>query len=256
MTARATRWENAAEAYATGEHKSGRELELVVEFAAPTGNERVLDIGSGAGHTGLALAPRVFSVVLTDPVDAMLAAARRLFEEADLRNAEFVRAAAEQLPFPDASFAIVTTRLAAHHFDDVALAMREVARVLRPGGLLIFIDTLAPDDAESAAFQHEVESLRDPTHRRIHTQREWIALFEPAGFVVEKSQVVRKAHDFEPWLERGGEDEATRQRVRERFVRAPLSAVRELNIVVDDGAVISFTDRKLVLGARRRTTQM
>jgi ubiquinone/menaquinone biosynthesis C-methylase UbiE len=245
------RWEKAAEAYATGEHKSGRELELVVEFAAPTGTERALDIGTGAGHTALALAPRVSDVVLTDPVDAMLAAARRLFQTAGLWNAQFVRAGAEQLPFPKASFDIVTTRLAAHHFDDVALAMREVARVLRPGGIFIFIDTTAPEEPESAAYQDEVETLRDPTHRRIYTQREWIAFCEEAGLRTEKTEVVRKAHDFEPWLERGGEDAATLQRVRQRFLDAPASAIRDLEIVVTDGRVRSFTDRKLVLAARR-----
>jgi ubiquinone/menaquinone biosynthesis C-methylase UbiE len=245
------RWEKAAEAYATGEHKSGRELEMVVDLAAPAGSERVLDIGTGAGHTALALAPRVSSVVLTDPVSAMLATARRLFTEAGIRNAEFVEAIAERLPFPDASFDIVTTRLAAHHFDDVALAMAEVARVLRPGGVFIFIDSLAPEDPESAAYQDEVERLRDPTHRRIYTQREWIAFCEQAGLRVAKLEVVRKAHDFEPWLERGGEDAATQQRVRERFLDAPASAVRDLEIVVADGRVKSFTDRKLVLAARR-----
>ncbi|HEV2014405.1 MAG TPA: class I SAM-dependent methyltransferase [Candidatus Dormibacteraeota bacterium] len=251
MSGGGTRWEKAAEAYATGEHKSGRELELVVEFAAPTGRERVLDIGTGAGHTALALAPRVSSVVVTDPVDAMLATARRLFQEAGLSNAEFVRASAERLPFAVASFDIVTTRLAAHHFDDVALAMREVARVLRPGGIFIFIDSLAPEDPQSAAYQDEVETLRDPTHRRIYTQREWIAFCEQARFRTEKTEVVRKAHDFEPWLERGGEDAATQQRVRARFLEAPASAVRDLEIVVADGQVKSFTDRKLVLAARR-----
>jgi ubiquinone/menaquinone biosynthesis C-methylase UbiE len=246
-----TRWEKAAEAYATGEHKSGRELELVVDFAAPAGTERVLDIGTGAGHTALALAPRVSSVVLTDPVPTMLATARRVFADAGVRNAEFVEATAERLPFPDASFDIVSTRLAAHHFDDVALAMREVARVLRPGGAFIFVDTLAPDDTESAAYQDEVETLRDPTHQRIYTQREWIAFCEEAGLRVAKTEVVRKTHDFEPWLERGGEDAATQERVRARFREAPASAVRDLEIVVEDGRVKSFTDRKLVLAARR-----
>jgi ubiquinone/menaquinone biosynthesis C-methylase UbiE len=245
------RWEKAAEAYATGEHKSGRELELVVDFAAPTGGERVLDIGTGAGHTALALAPRVSSVVLTDPVPTMLATAQRLFTVAGVRNAEFVEAVAEQLPFPDASFDIVSTRLAAHHFDEVAAAMREVARVLRPGGVFIFVDTLAPDDPESAAYQDEVETLRDPTHRRIYTQREWIAYCEEAGLRVARTEVVRKTHDFEPWLERGGEDATTQQRVRARFLDAPASAVRDLEIVIADGRVQSFTDRKLVLAARR-----
>jgi ubiquinone/menaquinone biosynthesis C-methylase UbiE len=245
------RWEKAAEAYATGEHKAGRELELVIEYATPTGKERVLDIGTGAGHTALALAPRVSEVVLTDPVDAMLAAARRLFQTAGLWNAQFVRAGAEQLPFPKASFDIVTTRLAAHHFDDVGLAMREVERVIRPGGIFIFVDTTAPEDPESAACQDEVERLRDPTHRHTYTEREWAAFIEKAGFHVEKSEIVRKAHDFEPWLERGGEDEATQQRVRTRFLEAPASAIRDLEIVTAEGKVKSFTDRKLVLAARR-----
>src|ERR1700736_3622160 len=246
-----TRWEKAAEAYATGEHKSGRDLQLVVDFAAPAGTERVLDIGTGAGHTALALAPRVSSVVLTDPVPTMLATARRLFAEAGARNAEFVEALAERLTVPDASFDIVTTRLAAHHFDDVALAFSEVARVLRPGGVFIFVDTLAPEDPESAAYQDEVERMRDPTHRHIYTQREWIAFCEEAGLRVQKTEVVRKAHPFEPWLERGGEDAATQQRVRARFLDAPASAVRDLEIVVADGRVTSFTDRKVVLSARR-----
>jgi len=251
VTAGSARWEQAAEAYATGEHKWGRELELVVEFASPTGNERALDIGAGAGHTALALAPHVSSVVVTDPVEAMLASARNVFAAAGVTNAQFRTATAEALPFADTSFDIVATRLAAHHFDDVALALGEVFRVLRPGGVFIFVDTLAPDDAGSAEYQDEVERLRDPTHRRSYARREWVALCEHAGFGIERTEEVRKAHDFEPWLERGGEDAATQQRVRLRFLDAPANAIRDMQIVIADGRVRSFTDRKLVLAARR-----
>lgn len=253
MSVREGRWEKAADAYATGEHKSGQELDLVVQFAAPRGSERALDIGAGAGHTALALARHVRSVVVTDPVEGMLAAARRVLEQAWVHNAEFMLATAEHLPFEATSFDVVTSRLAAHHFEDVPLAMREVARVLRPGGVFIFVDTLAPEETESAAFQDEVERLRDPTHRRIYAKAEWIAFSERAGLTVQQVQEVRKAHDFESWLERGGEDAGTMQQVRERFLGAPPTAVRDLQIVVRDGLVTSFTDRKLVFAARRES---
>jgi ubiquinone/menaquinone biosynthesis C-methylase UbiE len=252
VSVRQERWEKAADAYATGEHRSGRDLELVVDFADPAGYERVLDIGAGAGHTALALAPYVESVLVTDPVDGMLTAARGVLGKVGIRNAEFLVASAERLPFERASFEIVTSRLAAHHFDDVTRAFHEVARVLRHGGRFVLVDTLAPEGEESAHFQHEVELLRDPTHRRIYTREEWIAFCHDASLHVEKVDVVRKAHPFEDWLVRGGEDEATRQRVRDRFVNAPTSAVGDLGIVVADGRVTSFTDSKLVLRARQQ----
>ena len=251
MSRGATRWERAAEQYATGEHKSGRELELVLEVAAPAGDERALDVGAGAGHTALALARHVRSVVVTDPVEGMLAAARQVFKQAGVHNAEFVTANAEDLPFADASFEIVTSRLAAHHFEDVALAMREIARVLRPGGLFIFVDTTAPIDEEAARFQDVVERLRDSTHKQLYTERQWMAFAEDAGFRIERTDVVRKAHAFEPWLDRGGEDPSTMQQVRDQFLHAPEAAVRALEITASGGAVTSFTDTKLVIAARR-----
>lgn len=199
----------------------------------------------------LALSSRVASVVLTDPVEAMLHAARRIFQETGRENARFVSAAAEKLPFDDASFEIVSSRLAAHHFQDLDRAWQEIRRVLRPSGLFILVDTVAPDDVESARFLHEVETLRDPTHRHTLSRDQWVGLNRSNGFQVERSEVVRKEHAFEPWLERGGEDAATLKRVRERFLNAPPAAKGELVIAIRAGAVVSFSDRKLVLAARR-----
>ncbi|MDQ6884851.1 MAG: methyltransferase domain-containing protein [Candidatus Dormibacteraeota bacterium] len=248
----AQRWERAADKYATGEHKSGDELARAVKFAAPMPTDRVLDIGAGAGHMALAMAPRVKSVVLTDPVGAMLDAARGVFGNAGQTNAEFIKAAAETLPFEPASFDIVTSRLAAHHFENIEGALREIARVLKPAGVFVLVDTVAPDDPESARFLHEVETLRDPTHRHTLTENAWAKLIEAGEFRIEQKDVVRKAHDFEPWLERGGEEAATMERVRQRFLNAPAVAAAALNVVVEGGKVRSFTDYKLVLSARSK----
>ena len=124
-------------------------------------------------------------------------------------------------------------------------------RVVAASGNLEWLVGQVSEDPESALYQDEVELLRDPTHRHIYTEREWIAFCEQAGLQIRKHEVVRKTHDFEPWLERGGEDAATQERVRARFREAPASAVRDLEIVVSEGRVQSFTDRKLVLAARR-----
>jgi ubiquinone/menaquinone biosynthesis C-methylase UbiE len=246
----AGRWERAAEQYARGEHRSGADLDLAVEFAAPRRTERVLDVGSGGGHMALALSPRVASVVLTDPVQAMLDASRRIFQEAGRSNAEFVIASADRLPFESAAFDIVSSRLAAHHFEDLDVAWQEIKRVLKPSGIFVLVDTVAPDDIESAGFLHEVETLRDPTHRHTLTTDQWVRLSESNGFHVERTEIVRKAHDFEPWLERGGQDAATLDLVRTRFASAPAKAKTALDIVMHKEVVSSFTDSKLVLAAR------
>ena len=224
---------------------------MLPELVAPRPTDVALDIGAGAGHTALRLAPLVSRVVVTDPSDGMLKAAAGLFAEARITNARFQRCPAEHLDFGDGSFDIVTTRLAAHHFDDLEAALGEVVRVLKPGGVFFLVDTLAPEDAAIAAYVNEVESLRDPTHVRCYARHEWLDAVAQAGLRVEHVGSARKTHDFESWLARGGADAGNQARTRERFLEASEAAARELDIVVRDRQVESFTDEKLLLTARR-----
>ncbi|MBV9279671.1 MAG: class I SAM-dependent methyltransferase, partial [Chloroflexi bacterium] len=112
--------------YATSAvHAGGPDLEALAG-AVPEG-VRVLDVGCGAGHTALTLAPRVASVVAIDLTDEMLDQGRRLAAERGLGNVRFVRGDAERLDYPDASFDVVTSRYSAHHFPHPARALAEIA---------------------------------------------------------------------------------------------------------------------------------
>ena len=106
-----------AERYVTSAiYAHGSDLARMIELAQPRGDERLLDIATGGGHTALAFAPHVREVVATDLTPRMLEVAEAFIREQGAANVTFQVADAEALPFPDADFDIVTTRIAPHHF--------------------------------------------------------------------------------------------------------------------------------------------
>ncbi len=137
----------AARAYTTSlTHSDPAALQLVVELAQPKPADTALDIATGAGHTALALALHVAQVVAYDLTEPMLAETTRNARARRLSNVTTRQGPAESLPFPDAAFDIVTVRQAPHHFADVRAAVREMARVARPGARVVIIDSTAPED--------------------------------------------------------------------------------------------------------------
>src|SRR3954470_22205806 len=150
---------------------------------------RVLDVATGAGHTGLHLAALGHEVTASDLAGPMLervreaAAARRLAVETRQH-------AAEELPYPDAAFDLVTSRVAPHHFSSPESFIRETARVLRAGGWFLLIDGSVPDDAaEAEEWLHQVEKLRDPSHHRLLSPKAWSALCAGSGLRVESAEL-------------------------------------------------------------------
>ena len=104
---------------------------------------------------------------------------------------------AEDLPFAQGSFDVVACRTAQHHFDDVALAVREMARVASQRVLLVDT-TFMGDDVEAA------EKLRDPSHVRNYDEAEWRGFVEGAGLRIEELQHFEHSFDLAAWLERTG----------------------------------------------------
>jgi SAM-dependent methyltransferase len=191
----------AADYAVSAVHRAGPDLYAMLAAAPIASGSRVLDVGCGAGHTALAFAARGASVVALDLTPAMLETTRRLAAERGLEVAVEL-GAAEALPFPEQSFDVVSCRLCAHHFADPAAAVREAARVLRPGGSYLLVDTVAPESPALDTFLNAFEILRDPSHVRDHRTSEWCAMFARAGLgaEVEGRWIIRQG--FDDWVRR------------------------------------------------------
>jgi len=201
---------NAAAYVTSAVHAKGDSLKRLVELVKPEPHWRALDIATAAGHTALAFAPRVAHVIASDLTDEMLVQAKKLAATRGVTNIETSKADAEALPFADASFDLVSCRIAPHHFPDIAKFVAEVFRVLKPGGTFALVDNVSPDaqttpghtDAELAAAAetyNEFEKIRDPSHGRALTMSEWTRLVVAQGFTIAHTELLDKAMDFAVW---------------------------------------------------------
>jgi len=217
-------------------HAAHGDLDALVEAAELCGGERVLDLGCGTGHSTLALAARAGFVVGLDLTEAMLAEARRLAEDRGSDNVRFERGDAEALPYPDASFDVVTSRVSAHHYAHPERAVREASRVLRPGGRLVVSDSVAPEDSAQDTFLNAIELLRDPSHVRNHRLSEWCAWLRATGLVPEVIGRYDMELDFASWFARMGTNAGCAASVRRLFATAPAEVQRAFAFEPADGS--------------------
>ena len=242
----ATLFGEQAEAYVESRvHRAGDDLDQLVEWVEPA--NRALDVATGAGHTaGALLEADTDSVVATDIAPEMIATTKRAFPDV-----AGVVCDAEQLPFNSGSFDAVTCRIAAHHFPDPSAFVREVARVLEPGGTLAFEDNIAPDNDMLDEFLNAVEKIRDPTHVRSHRASDWFTWLENAGLTVESSRTLMKTLEFDEWVENVDTSIERQERLRSVFANCPSGAADTFEIVRSDGDVKSFANLKLLVQATR-----
>jgi SAM-dependent methyltransferase len=174
-----------AQAYvASTVHAHGEDLDRLAVLAHGVAPARALDLGCGGGHVALTLAPHAGHVVAYDLADEMLTAVAAVAEERGLSNLQTECGVAEQIPFDDATFDLVVTRFSAHHWRDVVAGVREAARVLRPGGRAVFIDIAGSEKPVLDTHLQAIEVLRDSSHVRDYTPREWRALLGGAGLAI------------------------------------------------------------------------
>lgn len=238
-----------AAAYAASAlHARGTDLARLVELLALRGDEQILDVGTATGHTALYLAPHAGHVTGIDMTPAMLEMARGLAAERGSANVTFVEGDAEQLPWGDGTFDVVTCRVCAHHFPDVARAVREMARVLRPGGRVAIVDNYAPATEELDRFINTLETVRDASHVREYTLLEWHSFFRQARLAVVAEDLGEMEIDVADWVARAQTSPAAIARVHALLHGAPPEARDAFSI--ETAAAPRFRLKRVILVGR------
>jgi ubiquinone/menaquinone biosynthesis C-methylase UbiE len=231
---------------------------LTQRFLTALGNAArgsVLDVACGPGILTAAIAKTAREVVAFDLTPEMLKKAAQRCAEAGVKNVGFREGSATELPFSDAAFDAVVTRLSVHHFDRPARVMSEIFRVLRPAGCFVLADVVSSEISVESDLQNAIEILRDPSHVRMLPGSELTSLVRNAGFAIESEMTWDKPREFGEWM--GIVNEASRiaplRTVVAALARSGASAGMGLSLQDDPatGEQIKFFHRWTLLIARK-----
>lgn len=183
-------------------HASGRDLVNLRARLNGFEHAHVLDMGCGAGHASFAVAAEVARVTAYDLSSQMLEVVAGAAQEKGFSNIDTQQGYAEVLPFADETFDVVISRYSAHHWHDVGRALREVQRVLKPGGVLIMMDIMSPGHPVRDIWLQTVEALRDTSHVRNYSSGEWLSMMTDAGLITGALTTDRLVLEFSSWVAR------------------------------------------------------
>lgn len=235
------------DAYVTSStHSNSEDLSLAVKWLKPHADMIALDVATGGGHAAKYIAPFVKSVVATDITKEMLENTAAHLTRYD--NVDYVIADAEQLPFLDNTFDIITCRIAAHHFPRPDQFVSEVKRVLKDNGKFLLIDNVSPDNNVYDAFINKLEKIRDYSHVRSWKIEERKQLLSENNLNILQEQQRRKTLPYKEWVTRTLDSEREQNDVEEYMKHAPDNVTQYFEIKIEQEKIRHFTiDEWMVL---------
>ena len=214
-----TQFSSTAENYFESKvHAQGNDLLNLIDMVKKSSPHRLLDLGCGPGHVSLNLSSHVKEIIAYDLSEVMLSILQRVAKERQLSNITCQKGSAEKLPFPDEYFDVIVTRFSAHHWLSLQDALLEMKRVLNPQGTIIIVDVTAPSVALCDTALQTMEILRDASHVRDYSLREWNRMLEEATLFVSNQTQWKLPIEFESWVKR---------------INTPINRIQALKDVID-----------------------
>ncbi len=234
-----------AEAYAKGNiFVDGIHLSEVVKRSGAAKNHRVLDIATGAGFMALEFAKVADEVIGCDLTRNMLMKASEKQRNSGPDNTGFLLSDVESLPFPDASFDIVSCRFAFHHFPDPEKALHEMKRVSK--NRIVIVDGVSSEDLDRSMFHNRIEKIRDPSHVRIYSLSEIRAMLDDIGATVVHIGHWDIPQDFEEWMGRAGTEKRKKDEIEGSMRQSMKGDTTGLRVKIEDGR-LGFTYDTVIL---------
>jgi ubiquinone/menaquinone biosynthesis C-methylase UbiE len=225
-------------------------LALMVEAGSPQLSDRLLDVACGPGSIVAAFSPRVHEAVGLDATEAMLEQAKRLSESRRLKNTRWLRGDVYALPFEWATFDIVISRFAFHHFERPDAAFAEMVRVCRPGGRIVVCDGLAPAESAKADALNAFERLRDPSSVAFRTLEYFHALFRDAGMAAAETRFYKHPGRLSHLLKNSFPANGDRERLRILIEQSVEDDLMGLNARRDGDDIVLETPVAIISATR------
>ena len=190
---------NAQEYSKSKSHSKGSDLAALMDMLQLTSDMNCLDMATGTGFTAIELARKCGRVAAIDATEKMLFEAVANATKAGYTGIEFIEGVVESTRLDSGSFDVITCRRAAHHFHDKGAFLREVMRVLKPGGKLGLVDMAVPDE-DNSDLLNRIERIRDPSHVGAEKISTWNQLASVAGFKIIEIRETQEEYSLEAWM--------------------------------------------------------
>lgn len=199
-----------------------------VAAVAPEPQHRLLDVACGTGLVSRSFTGKVAHITGIDLTAAM-------FEQARPHVDELVAGKAEDMPFPDASFDRIVCRQGVQFMDDRA-AVKEMLRVLKPGGRVVLVHLCAygPEDRDE---YFQVLRLRNPARRNFYLREDLLRLLQDAGCAQVELRTHISDEDVDVWSDNKAIAESNREGIREIYRNGTPEFLRLHGVRLADGRI-------------------